>query len=76
MNLVSLVVVPILILPLWLMKKSGRVDDPTANSGTPARRFEVSTESLAHGVVEPTPTFVFCATKSVEVPETVVPLAL
>jgi chitodextrinase len=46
------------------MKKSGRVDDPTANSGTLARRFEVSTESLAYGVVEPTPTFVSCDSDS------------
>ena len=48
-----MVEVPIPTLPLSSIKKRV-VDDPTLTAGTPAGAF---TESCAHGVVVPTPTF-------------------
>ena len=50
------VVEPMAAKPAWLMTKSFRVDEPTANSGCPAVRLVVSTERRAHGVVVPMPT--------------------
>ena len=44
-------------LPDCVTIKSVRVEEPTTNDGTPTAKLPVSTESFAHGEVEPIPTF-------------------